>query len=69
VRSSCWLCRWWKIDFDVIMGGLVDTAAWCFDSTTASSGESHEESNKEGGVERSADMDMNIPSLGRKMAQ
>jgi hypothetical protein len=49
----------------VIMGGLVDTAAWCFDSTTASSGESHEESNKEGGV----DMDMNIPSLGRKMAQ
>jgi hypothetical protein len=61
--------RRWTKEYS-IMGRLVDTAARCFDSTNASSGESHlREIQQRKDVERSADKDMNIPSLGHKMAQ
>jgi len=61
--------RRWMWEYS-IMGGLVDTAARCFDSTTASSGESHlREIQQREDVERCADKDINVPSLGHKMAQ
>ena len=56
--------RRWMWEYS-IMGGLVDTAARCFDSTTASSGESHlREIQQREDVERSVDKDIKRTIIG-----